>query len=83
MHKQGVLTQRESVYDRCELEMVKDMEDKFINIQGKYFYSLNDSITLEIFCVESLKNAQVTIKKHKKYADNITMKVFYLRLSFQ
>ena len=57
----SVLTQRESVYDRCEFEMVKDMEDKFINIQGKYFYSLNDSITLEIFCVESLKNAQVTI----------------------
>ena len=57
----SVLSQRVSVYDRCEFEIVKAMQDKFINIEGKYFYSVNSSITLEIFCVESLKNAQVTL----------------------
>ena len=57
----NVLAKSDSVYDRCEFDIVKSMQDQFINIEGKYYYSVNKSIVLEIFCMETLNNAQVTL----------------------
>ena len=49
------------MYDKCDFDILKSRQDQFININGKYYYSVNKTIVLEILCMETLNNAQVTL----------------------
>ena len=38
------------------------MDDWFINIEGTYYYSLNRTMVLELFCIENKDNDRIILK---------------------
>ena len=57
----SVLARSDRVYERCDFEKLKSMEDQFLNIEGTYYFSLNQTRVLEVLCMNTLNNAQVTL----------------------
>ena len=58
----NILANRNNLLEYCNWELVNNMEDWVINIEGTYFYSLNRTIILELFCIESKHNDRITLE---------------------
>ena len=58
----GNILNNGDVVNNCNMEIIKNMENTFINIKGVYYFSLENTINLELLCVDSLDNAMLTLR---------------------
>ena len=58
----NILANRNNLLEYCNWELVNNMENWVLNIEGTYFYSLNKTIILELFCIESKHNDRITLE---------------------
>ena len=57
----SILTNNKNVFESCNWERVKVMEDYFVNINGIYYYSVNKTMVLELLCMENKENDRIVL----------------------
>ena len=49
------------VMNNCNWERLTTMDNTFYNFNGIYYFSLNNTINLELLCLDSMNNARITL----------------------
>ena len=58
----GNILNNGDVVNNCNMEIIKNMDNTFYNINGVYYFLLKNTIYLELLCVDSLSNARLTLR---------------------
>ena len=57
-----ILHNSEELFKTCNFEKVENFKDKFIYLNGEYFFSLNGSLSLELLCNDRFGDGQIVLK---------------------